>query len=138
MSRREDWPERLGEVLLAAQAREFRYGDHDCALHFGDAAAAVTGQDPFAEFRGGYETLRAGLTQIRKRWGVTSLEQLMDKHHERVAPVMAQRGDCALIDAEQPDGSRLPALAVVDGPWLVGPCGVRVPRSEALICWKVG
>lgn len=65
MERREDYIARLYEYLNSVRERPFKYGSNDCALFTAGAVAAMTGEDPAAEFRGRYKTLIGGRRKIR-------------------------------------------------------------------------
>ena len=136
MIRRHDWPERLIAVIEASAARAFAPGVHDCGTFAADCIEAVTGQDVAADWRGAYDDQAAGLALA----GVRSVVALPEKVGLTPVPTaLARRGDIA-IAAVGPviDGVPALALAVFDGAWLVGPCGVRVPRDLARRAWSVG
>lgn len=54
--RRQDWPERLAELVEARREAEFTWGSFDCAMWAADAVVAVAGEDPLAHVRGTYST----------------------------------------------------------------------------------
>ena len=54
--RRQDWPERLAELIEARREAEFAWGTHDCGMFAADAVVAITGADPLQEWRGAYDT----------------------------------------------------------------------------------
>jgi len=137
--RRDDWPQRLSAVIRAAPIQPRAYGVHDCGLHAADGVLAITGEDPAADLRGQYHDYRGSLRILQVRRGVRSLEAWADSLFPRVDPVLAERGDWALVrQPSVPGGRPHPALTIVDGDRLSGPCGWRGPRALAVICWKVG
>ena len=112
--RREDWVERLDAVFRAAQDKPFAWGDFDCCLFAASCVEAALGFDPGADFRGAYATRGQAFRLLRRRWGggVDELAAAMAAAHgwPGVAPLMARRGDVALVMADDGWG----ALAVVD------------------------
>lgn len=137
--RREDWAERLAAVLRAVPGRQHAYGDHDCALHACDGALAVTGDDPGAPYRGRYCDYMGGMRLLAGEAGTRSLEAWADSLFPRIQPSLAKRGDWALVrHPAAPGGRPHPALTIVEGERLCGPCGVRLPAAAGLICWRVG
>lgn len=136
--RRDDWPERLSAVLRKANRQFFDWSRHDCITHGADAALAMTDVDPAADFRGQYDDYRAGFRRLLAVTGLRSIEAWADSWYARVEPVLAHRGDWALVrEPAAPGGRPHPSLMLVDGEWLSGPGGVRLPRSAAVTCWRV-
>ena len=136
MTRRHDWPERLAEVVRAARGKRFAWGRHDCATFAFDCAAAMTGVDRLADFRGRYRTPKGAQRALRRIGGVTTLEDLATALTKRPAlPETAQRGDLVLIDSDLG-----PALGVCLGARaaFVGAHGLAfVPTAAARRAWRV-
>lgn len=64
LTRSADWPERLADVVTAANNRPYVLGQWDC-LRFACAAIdAMTGMDYWPRFSGGYTTKREALRAI--------------------------------------------------------------------------
>jgi len=105
MQRFEDWDIRLGAAFEAAQSKPFAWGDHDCMTHACTMIHAMTGVDPYADFRGKYKTSLGALKQIKARGSETLLdlvEDLTEKHGMKEIPVaFAQRGDLVYFDVDQ-------------------------------------
>lgn len=139
MARLEDWPERL-EPVLEAQARQaFEYGIWDCCLFVADAALALTGQDPAADYRGSYSDYRSGLRRLRALTGKRNLAGWADLYYPRTAPALAHRGDWGLVKLPTDgDGKVRPVLGLIDGDGLRVAGGVTLPRSAVLMAWSVG
>jgi len=135
MTRLENWPSRLAQVIEAASGRPFSWGDADCYCLAGDAVRAVTGEDPMAPHRGRYRTRQGALARL-KRHGFSDLAGFWDGQFPRQPSVLAaRRGDLAQL----PGG----AMGVVDltGERVVGISeggAVCLPLSSAEIVWKVG
>ena len=139
MTRREDWPQALSAVIRASLSAPRQYGVHDCGLHAADAAMAVTGVDPAADLRGRYDDYFTALRTLQARRGVRSLEAWADSLYPRVERHEARRGDWALVrQPSVPGGRPHPALVVVDGDCVRGPCGWRGTMDMTVICWLVG
>jgi hypothetical protein len=138
MTRREDWPSRLDAVIQAASERPFSWGRHDCCTFADDCVEAVTGARLWPAGLGTYATA----VEAQKRMFAMGWETVGDALDsvvgERVAVLLAQRGDLVLIPAEGFAGA-----AVVDmtGQFAVGVSHaglLRVPVLDALAAWRVG
>lgn len=139
VTRREDWPARLGEAIDAARVEPFEYGRHDCALWVGTAIEAITGEDPTAPYRGRYTTEIGWkrLVTAELGEGATFEAGWTRLLGEPVPVAMAGRGDVVMIDQE---GER--AVGVVDLSGERVACvsldGIEfVPLSLAVTAWKV-
>lgn len=138
--RREDWPERLAALIAKRLRARFRWGRHDCVSFACEAAMELTGQDPWAAFRGTYAD-EAGAERILAEYG-PGLEALCEGLLGRFGcgsvtpPLLAQRGDLALV----PSGNQL-TLGVVLGAEGVAAPGLRglafVPLGLATRAWSI-
>jgi hypothetical protein len=128
MTRLNDWEQRGAAWLRDAEARPLNWRDAHCAFLAADAALAVTGEDPAAEWRG--RTSAAMRAQSAK--GVFALVP----YHE-IAPAGAQRFDIAGFMSVHGE-----ALGVCLGREALvyaaeGQPPVRIPMSEAVRAWRV-
>lgn len=87
-----DWEALLGAYLTEARAREFAWGSNDCALFACGAAAAITGEDKAAEYRGTYST-RKGSAAALRRLGKGTLIATLNDLYPRKPVSRALRGD---------------------------------------------
>lgn len=137
MKRRDDWPERLVAVVQQAQARPFRWGEHDCALFVADCVKAMTGVDVAEGLRGSYQDRPGAIRRLAERFAVLDLRGLGTRlFGAPIAPALAQRGDVALVMLEG-QGS----AGVVLGPTVAAPGRrglLHVPLERAEIVWGVG
>jgi hypothetical protein len=134
----EDWPQRLEEVFVAARARQFQYGQFDCALFAADCVHAITGVDYASALRG-YESKLAAY-RIVKQYG--SLEAMITSllGKEPIHPAHAQRGDVVLASTDLAAGEEGDAIGVVAGVRILCPCGNGLrsfPRSAARLAWRI-
>ncbi len=106
----------------------------DCARFCDGGVLAFHGVAPLASFAGQWSTARGAARLIRRAGGlVAAVSTVMDP----VSVSLARRADVALfIDAKGAE-----ALALVEGPTLVGPAdGVglsRLPRGAMVRAWTV-
>ena len=144
--RRPDWRGRLRAYASAAARRPFAYGQHDCALFAAGAIAAMTGQDPAADWRRRYTTLRGGLRVIRKSGHADHVAAVAACFTE-IPSAFAQVGDLAVVPADtvpslDPAAPRPIsdlALGVVAGAhvWVLRPEGLgTVPLTMALRAFR--
>lgn len=132
----DNWTARLNAAIEAARGRPFSWGAHDCALFAADVVMMLTGIDYGAAFRGRYASARGAATVIAQAGGLEAIatRALGDP----VDPVLAQRGDVALIKAA--GVAAQPSLGICVGdriavPGLLGL--VFLPRGDAVKAWKV-
>ena len=101
--RLEDWPRRLDAALALAcgPGGEFKWGRTDCAMRVGDAIKAMTGEDPFKDWRGKYSTRAGGVKLAKKRGFAGFIDALAGELEafgcEEIKPAFAARGDVVLF-----------------------------------------
>lgn len=145
LQRREDWPERLADLIAARLHAPFSWGANDCALFAADAVRAVTGVDLADHFRGRYTdesgARQMGLNGASRHLATGDFEAALRDMASlyldgEIAPALARRGDIVLI--EHAAGY---SLAVCDGAVAFAP-GRRgllpVPRVQWRAAWRVG
>lgn len=137
--RLEGWEERLAEYVEAQRATAFAWGKTDCAMFASDAVLALTGSDPFAEYRGRYSTETEAERLIDEAGGFEALCTRLLGEPKPVA--CARRGDL-VFGPLRPDGAE--GLAVVVGALAVTPgyswkpIGSRLVPQQGLVFLKVG
>jgi hypothetical protein len=87
-----DWEQRLADFIAENRDRPFAWGEWDCILFACAAAAAITGEDKAAEYRGRYTTER-GARAILREIGAGTLLRTVNANFTRKPPAFAQRGD---------------------------------------------
>jgi len=125
------WEDALVNYIITKRQEPFEYGVNDCCMFAAGAVEAITGEDPMAEFRGQYDSLKTSL-QVIKDIGAGTLEATMDGKFSEVAIGHAQRGDLAFFDD---------SVGVVMGgfAYFVSDDGLeRINRSLWDKCWSVG
>lgn len=110
--RRDDWPERLMEVVDRHAAMPFAYGVSDCWTLAADAIEAMTGERPYAGVR--YAS-KAGAARALAKRGFATVEAALAAILPDVPAAMAGRGDVGVV--ETPDG---PAAVVCTGLYFAG------------------
>lgn len=134
MSRLPDWEDRLAAFLAERRDMPFAWGSNDCALFATACAAAITGEDRAASFRGRYDT-REGAALALREIGAGTLVKTMDALFV-VKPVgMAGRGD--LVMARGAIGVCIGRSAMFVGEEGERAGLVTVPRSEWQKAWAV-
>ncbi len=130
LQRLQDWRPRLVGYLETVRTRSFAYGSHDCGLFAAGAVRAMTGVDLAAQFRGRYDSLKAGLKLVRGG-PMTILRQ----HFEEVPTAFAGVGDLALIGEVG-----FPALGLFEGQHILvlreEGLGL-MPRAAATLAYRV-
>ncbi len=133
--RRDDWPERLSELVEARRYESFAWGAHDCALFAADAVALVTGSDPAKPWRGRYLTETEAEALIAGDLGELAAGALGAIGAVACEPVFAQRGDVALV---QVGNMRCLGVVLGDHVAVPGPDALAfVPRRSALRAWAI-
>lgn len=87
----------LFAYLLAANAKPFRAGTHDCALFAAGWVREVTGQDLARGWRGKYRSLKRG-AEVLAEAGFDSHVALAAAHLPEIAPAFALPGDLMILD----------------------------------------
>lgn len=108
MKRLDDWPERLMATIAVHQAAPFTWGQHDCATFFADCVAAVSGVDPFAEFRP-WTSEHSALRALAKS-GSASVAEFVAQNFDEIVPADARRGDIGWVG--EPTALACPAILV--------------------------
>ncbi|MEL7167357.1 MAG: hypothetical protein AAGL96_17975 [Pseudomonadota bacterium] len=104
-----DWRLRLVSYLEDCARTAFAEGSHDCALFLAGGVEAMTGVDYAADFRGRYQTMKAGLKLLR-RAGFKDHVALAFHHLHKKPIAFANEGDGAVVET---DGTS--ALGIVQG-----------------------
>jgi hypothetical protein len=137
MSRVHGWPEHLDDYIMAARAREFSYGDFDCALFCADWIQILTGVDYAKQLRG-YDSMKDAY-RIIGRFGsvqamVTELTGIAPTHQ-----AFAQRGDIILMGPCRELGEAVEGLGICVGVRSAFPSVkgiIDLPTLSASLCWK--
>lgn len=119
------WEDRLAAVVARYQSASFDWGAVDCATFPADVAAAITGADRFAAFRGSYAG-RVGAARALVDLGCRDLGDVFARYFTEIAPAMAARGDIGVVKASAVSG------CVILGAQAAGTAErglVRFPRS---------
>lgn len=125
LRRRQNWPERLSDVIAYYRAKPFEWGRLDCALFACNCILQMTNIDPAEWFRGRYDdeaSARAAMAQYVAENadadyiaahgdGLTATWQLVAAAHGLVEKSLgfAQRGDIVLLSTASGE-----SLGVVD------------------------
>ena len=137
MPRLEDWDRRLARVTEKHMSLPGEWGVSDCIMTVGDAIEAVTGDNPFAQFKGRYKT-EAGAARVMRKNGCETVEDMLASFLglEPVNRLSAQRGDVGTIM----QGGELTAGYVTEyGFAAKGPHGLTFhPVTEIVSAFKVG
>ena len=92
MARLPDWEQRLADFIAAGEHRAFEWGAWDCILFATACAAAITGEDKAAAFRGAYRD-RRGAARVLRTMGQGTLLRTVNHHFARKPVTYARRGD---------------------------------------------
>jgi hypothetical protein len=142
LSRRADWQQRLQQYLDLSSQACFQYGLFDCCLFVCDAIREMTDFDLAADFRGRYDSAasaRAAMFHSVSSHSVRKVAEVITTRNAmpEVAPLLAQRGDVALLCRVRTDSLGLVAL---NGREILT-CerrGLRrLPLASALRVWRV-
>jgi len=130
MTRREDWPLRLNDVIEAARGRPFDWVTHNCATFCAAGVAAMTGEDLAPAFAG----LHASAPDAA-RASTRLADEVTARLGAPVAPAWARRGDVVLV---QNDGRVLLGLCVGVQVASVGENGLAfVSIKEGVCAWHI-
>lgn len=138
LSRRADWPERLADVVGAANSRPYALGEWDCLRFACSCIHAMTDVDYWPRFAGEYTTKREALRAIARI--AHDLEAAITTTL-CVSPsptFSAQRGDLVLF---KDDNGEHIGVALGGSVAVLGPCGllpivITDPRLGP--AWRIG
>jgi len=108
--RRRGWELALADVVAMHGDQPFEWGKSDCLTMVADAALAMTGIDPLADYRGRYKSARGAKGKMRQA-GYADVGEAIASQFGEVAPAMARRGDIGLVETVR--GTRRELAAVV-------------------------
>jgi len=132
--RREDWPERLHNLVEARRAAPFAWGALDCVRFAADAVHAMTDSNPLDGVEAWTDEASATAALARRGGLVAATRAVLG---DPIPPAQAQRGDVVLL--ELADGG--PALGICLGAQAVGPSRaglVWAGMEHARAAWSIG
>lgn len=103
------WETRLSDLLDEMRHRPMAWGSNDCLTRVADACLVMTGVDPMLPLRGAYASEADALKLLAAR-GHQGLAEALAEAFPEIAPAMARRGDCGVVDL--PMG---PAAVIFEG-----------------------
>lgn len=124
------WELALADVVANHAGMPFEWGRSDCLTLVADVETALTGIDPMAELRGRYKSA-GGATRLLRKQGHRDIEAALAGRYQAVAPAMARRGDCGLVETVTAAGTVLAAV-IVTGPNVVGKTATSKKGSTGL------
>ena len=138
-----DWERRLHDFIAANVDRPFDWGQWDCALFATACAAALTGEDAAAAYRGTYDS-RAGSAHALRELGQGTLLRTVAASFAEKPVARAQRGDLVWCDGSL--GVCMGAFALFVGEErLASKTGalmreglISIPRRAWTRAWAVG
>jgi hypothetical protein len=142
--RQAGWDAALIDALTLHQQQPFGWGVSDCIVLVADVARAMTGVDPMADWRGTYDTAEGATATLAKLHHRT-VSGLLGATFQRVAPALARRGDCGVVETLE-GGRRVYGAVIVLGDMLAGKSPTHggetgmtiLPRDRLVRCWRIG
>lgn len=143
--RRRGWEHALVETASRHQALPFSHENSDCLRLVADIDRAMTGHDPMRGSRSGSRSARGALRTL-KRKGFASVAEALAATYPEIAPAMARRGDCGLVETRNGDAVELAAVIVLgdqvmgkSAPAQHGATGVTfVSRDRLVRAFRIG
>lgn len=131
MNRKPGWETELSDYIASVRNKDFEYGTFDCCILISDAVVAMTGEDPMAEFRGKYDSLKTSIKALREI-GQGDLESTLDAKFEEIPISHARKGDIAFTEGCAGVVMGQHAWFTAEGPL------ERIPRAFWDKAWRVG
>lgn len=132
MKRLPDWERRLAAYIRDPARQVFAWGTNDCALFVCGAIEAMTGEHPFPEFVGQYDT-REGAAKALRDLGKGTLISTFNTGFARKKPPFAQRGDVVMSQGALGICLGAEGLFLQDGDAGYS----RIPRAAFVKAWAV-
>ena len=98
-ARQPGWEGRLLATLGKHRDAPFVWGNSDCLIVAADLARAMTGVDPMKGYRR-YRT-EGGAARLLDQLGCSDIEDALALVFPPIAPAMAWRGDCGIVEQER-------------------------------------
>ncbi|EHM01164.1 hypothetical protein HMPREF9946_02239 [Acetobacteraceae bacterium AT-5844] len=131
-----DWAERLAALVEERRNAPFEWGVQDCCTLAADAALAITGADPLADWRGRYASEEEAETRIGPEGLEAAVAAGLAAWGAPECPVaFAQRGDWALVSVGNQLVCGVVLGAVVAAPGRDGIAFVPVSRMQR--AWSI-
>ena len=137
MTRRQDWPERLADLVEARRYAPVVWGVHDCAMFAADAVLEITARDPLAQWRGAYATEAEGeaITAPAGGFAPFMAAAFAAFGAAECPPSLACRGDVGLVRYGNTESMGVVLGGIVAVPGLDGLSFLR--RAALLRAWTV-
>ena len=138
LTRRDDWPERLADVVGAAGSRPYVLGEWDCLRFACACIAAMTDVDFWPRFAGEYTTKREALRAIARISRDLESAITLTLGVSPAPTFSSRRGDLVLFKDEAGDhiGVCLGGSVAVLGHAGLVPISLATPSLGP--CWRVG
>ncbi|MFN3474092.1 MAG: DUF6950 family protein [Blastomonas sp.] len=130
MTRLSTWEANLAAYIAKHNGQPFVYGERDCCLWAAGAAAAQTGVDNAAVFRGKYTT-ELGAAKALRKYGAGSIEATFDSFYPERPIAFARRGD--LVFNGEAVGVCVGATAL----FLSDDGYAQIPRAQWQKAWAI-
>lgn len=108
--RRRGWERALVETASRHQLLPFSHEKSDCLRLVADVDRAMTGHDPMRGSRRESRSVRGAL-RVLKRRGFASVAEALAATYPEIAPALARRGDCGVVESR--NGERIELAAVI-------------------------
>jgi len=118
--------------MAARLVMPFAWGKtaNDCISHGAGAIRAQNGRDVLVGLNW---STAIGAGRVIARQG--GLEAMISARLARTAPALAHRGDIGAVAGDTYLGGL--AIVVIDGATVIGPGGMRFPRSALTLAWGI-
>lgn len=133
--RREDWSEKLAEMISACRAKEFSYGDHDCCLFVARCVDAMCDthyeEQIFAKYK--YQSEEEANKHIENDGGL--LEMVTDFLGDPMPRAFAMPGDVVLL---RDNGQAVLGIVEAHNAVAASKVGfVSLPLKYAIVAWRI-
>lgn len=129
-----NWVQDLHAKVAEFNAKPFVWGTHDCCSFAADCVLAMTGNDAFKDYRGGYKTQFGANKRLKRLGGLeAATTKLLGEPLNNVA--FAQRGDVICFAGPLGDTAGICMGATISAAGLDGLA--QVPMNQAYKAWRV-
>lgn len=143
--RKKGWERALVEVAARHQSLPFSHERSNCLRLVADLDRAMTGHDPMRGLRRESRSAR-GVARVMKQLGFRTVADALSATYPEVAPALARRGDCGLVETQICGRSELAAVIVLgdqvmgkSAPPVKGGTGVTLVSRDRLVrAFRIG
>lgn len=94
------WERKLSEYVGSVESEPFVWGQFDCGIFVHECLTVQFGEIRIPYSKGEYKTAKGASSIMKRKFGVSTLEEAISKYLDEIPIKLAQRGDIVSIRSE--------------------------------------